>query len=130
MWAPSWPLFICGCGSIFLFTKLVPLWNLQSPDKSLVSWRILFLMRFLVQKIKQYDFRNRSLGGILTSMGVEAPRERVMTVTDGRKDCGVCAIQWLIDRTTLVSFIISPRFSQSRPPITPSLYPPARRPTP
>ncbi|KAH8985745.1 hypothetical protein EDB86DRAFT_2320202 [Lactarius hatsudake] len=92
--------FICGCGSIFLFTKLVPLWDLQSPDKSVFSWRILSLMRFLVQKIKRHDFRNRSLRDIFTRRGVDAPRERVvMEESDGRRIRDVHAIQWLIDRT-------------------------------
>ncbi|KAH9029928.1 hypothetical protein EDB85DRAFT_1964503 [Lactarius pseudohatsudake] len=92
--------FICGCGSIFLFTKLVPLWNLQSPDKSVFSWRILFLMRFLVQKIKRHDFRDLSLRDIFTPPNVEAPRERVvMEESDGRRNRDVRAIQWLVDRT-------------------------------
>ncbi|KAI9431898.1 hypothetical protein H4582DRAFT_1212600 [Lactarius indigo] len=92
--------FICGCGSIFLFTKLVPLWNLQSPDKSMLLWRILFLMRFLMQKIKKRNFRNRPLREIFTSPSAEAPRERVvMEERDGHKNRDVRAIQWLIDRT-------------------------------
>ncbi|KAH9051801.1 hypothetical protein EDB87DRAFT_674624 [Lactarius vividus] len=87
--------FICGLGSIFLYTMLVPLWNLQSPVQSVLSWRIIFLR----QKFLRPYFGNGTPSKKLTSMGMEACQERVvMEETDERKDRDVRAIRWLINR--------------------------------
>ncbi|KAI9431910.1 hypothetical protein H4582DRAFT_1212838 [Lactarius indigo] len=87
---------ICCCGSFFLYTMLVPLWNLQSPVQSAFSWRIIFLR----QKFLRPYFGNRSLRKKLTSMGMEASQERVvMEETGERKGRDVRAIRWLINRT-------------------------------
>ena len=89
---------ICCSGSFFLYGMLAPLWKLQSPHQTLFSRPIFFLM----QKLRQTNFGNRTLSEKPTARSMEACQERmVMEETDERKDRDVRAIQWLIDSTAV-----------------------------
>ena len=83
---------VSWCGLFFLYGLFAPLFNLQSPYKSLFSWPIFFFM----QKFKRPYFGNRSLGN--RSMSIGTYQEwLVMEETDERKARDVRAIRWLVD---------------------------------
>ncbi|KAH8994203.1 hypothetical protein EDB92DRAFT_2113423 [Lactarius akahatsu] len=89
-----------GALLIFLFIMLVPLWNLKSPDKSLLSWPIFFLM----QKFKRPYFGNPPLSKEPTPASMEAYQElMVMEETDERKGRDTRALRWLIDRAVVTA---------------------------
>ncbi|KAF8262934.1 hypothetical protein EI94DRAFT_640160 [Lactarius quietus] len=85
---------ICLCGTIYLYSTLAHLRDLQSPYKTLISRPIFFLM----QKFPRSYFGARFLHRRRTPTTFEAYQEElVMEDTRKRKGRDVRAVRWLVD---------------------------------
>jgi hypothetical protein len=91
-------VFICFCGSFYLYSVSEHLWTLRSPYKTLIS-RPTF---FLIQKIQRHYFGYRSPRKRRPPVSIEACQEElVMEETEERKKRDVHALRWLVDKTTV-----------------------------
>ena len=86
------PLGICIC--LYLYCVVAPIWNPQSPYRTPFSG----IIWYLVQKLHYVHNYTRSNSEVVKPTSMTARQEQsAMTLTTGRMDRDVRAIQWLVD---------------------------------